>query len=346
MRTLRTLYALPLCFALARAGAAAPPVLGGGPERSVPLTGSLAETVKRVGTSEKGPLWLAWEVDAVPSLGNTCCFDNGFRPSVCRLEKRQNSWGGDRDHERRGGRVQVLARWAEGRIHRVRAVSDECAVDAGGLPFVHLENVPPAESVALLAGIATAGGRKGDTDEALAALAYHDGAAADATLRRLASRDERSDLREKALFWIGQSRGEEGARFLAGVARTDPDSEIREKAVFSLSQNDAPGAVPAIVEVARRDADPDVRGQALFWLAQTGAAVAPQVILESLDRDPPVREKAVFAITQLHDGQSVPLLVRLVRERRDPEVRKQALFWLGQSSDPRAFDFLEKILDP
>lgn len=342
----RILAALLLSIAVGRTGVAMPPVLGGGPERSAQLSGALADTLKRVGSAQKGPFWLAWEVAAAPSLRDACCFDDGSRRSpVCRLEGPNHGWSTNRDSSP-VGTLQVLARWSDGKVQRARAVSDECTLDTGGLPLVHLPGVAAAESVALLAGLVGAGSWRGDADEVLAALAYHGDHAADEALQRLAARGEPSDLREKALFWIGQARGEEGAGFLAGVARTDPDPEIREKAVFSLSQNDAPGAVPAIVEVARHDSSAEVRGQALFWLAQTGAAVASQVILERLDKDPPVREKAVFAITQLQGGQSVPLLVRLVRERRDPEIRKQALFWLGQSSDPRAFDFLEKILDP
>lgn len=325
------------------AGAA---VFGGGQERSVPMVGTLAETLMQVGSREKGPLWLTWEVAAVPALGDACCLDRDFQRSVCYLERRQQSWGSSERRRSGGGHLQVLVRWAEGKVQRVRAVSGECGIDTGGLPFVHVEGVSAAASVAYLASRASTADRHKELDETLSALAFHDHPAADAALQKLAARGEPLDRREKALFWMGQVRGEEGGRYLAGVARTDPDPDIREKAVFSLSQSEATGAVTTIVEVARRDSSVEVRGQALFWLAQTGAAVAPQVILESLDKDPPVRDKAVFAITQLKGGESVPLLVRLVRERRDPEIRKQALFWLGQSSDPRAFDFLEKILDP
>ncbi len=344
----RMLLATVVMVAVATGPAvAAPNVSGKGAVSEVAVAGSLAATVRQVGSRERGPLWLAWEVAATPALGNACCFDEKFRGAVCRLESPRQSWGTRGDGLPGTGRELVLARWAGDRIERVRPVSTSCEIDSGGLPLVYLTGVDAAESVALLDGLVRRGDdRRGDRSQPLAALAYHAGRAADEALHRLAAADRPSDDREDALFWIGQARGEEGARFLAGVARTDPSSEIRQKAIFSLSQNDGPSAIPAIVEVAKTDRDPDVRGEALFWLAQSGAEQAPRVLLARLDEDPSreVRKKAVFAISQLEDDEGVPLLLRIARERRDPDVRREALFWLGQSDDPRALDFFAEVL--
>ena len=307
--------------------------------------GSLASAIARAGAAAGGPVWLAWDVPATPRMGNACCMDRHFKPATCRLENDRQSWGTNSDSPPGSGRLLVLARWADGKVGRIRHVDTNCPVDASPLSIVDLEGVAPAESVRWLAGLAAEAGSKRDSGEPLAALAQHGDDAADEALRRLASEPNRNELREQALFWMGQARGEEGARFLAGVARRDPDSEIREKAIFSLSQSDAPGAVDTIVEVARHDRDEDVRGHALFWLAQTDSERAPDVLLDALDKDPSeeVRKKAIFAISQLDDG--TPLLIRIVRERRDIELRRQALFWLGQSKDPRAFDFLAEVIE-
>ena len=322
------------------------PRVRGGEVREVGLAGSLAETLKQVGSRERGPLWFAWEVAATPSLGNSCCFDDKFRGCACRLEAKNQSWG-SQDKRPGSGRELVLARWSNGAVERVRGFSSTCELDTGGLLLVHLTGVQPADSVALLEDLARRPSEKRHGDsEPLAVLAYHAGRAADEALHRLAGADRSIDDRDQPLFWIGQARGEDGARFLAGVAHDDPSPEIRQKAIFSLSQNDGPSAIPAIIDVAKTDHDPDVRSQALFWLAQSGAEQAPKVILARLDEDPSleVRKQAVFAITQLKDHQSVPLLMRIAREPRDREIRQQALFWLGQSTDPRAIDFFAKIL--
>lgn len=318
----------------------------GGEVREVAVAGSLAETLKQVGSRERGPLWFAWDVAAMPSLGNACCMDQKFRSCACSLEKKSQSWG-SQDGQPGSGRELVLARWNDGGIERVRGFSTSCELDTGGLLLVHLTDVEAAQSVALLEDLARRPTQKRHGDsEPLMVLAYHAGRAADEALHRLAGPDRSVDERDQPLFWIGQARGEDGARFLAGVAHNDPSPDIRQKAIFSLSQNDGPSAVPAIIDVAKTDHDPEVRSQALFWLAQSGAEQAPKVILARLDDDPSmeVRKQAVFAITQLKDHQSVPLLMRIAREPRDREIRQQAIFWLGQSTDPRALDFFAKIL--
>jgi hypothetical protein len=347
--TLSAIVVLLCGSAWPRAAAAAPagPPQRGSEAREVSVAGSLAGTLRQVGARERGAVWFAWEVPATPSLGNACCFDDRFRGAVCRLEAKHQSWGTRGDGLPGSGRQLVLARWMDGRVERVRGVSTTCAIDSGGVPLVHVTGVDAAQSVALLEELARRPAqRRHDRSEPLAALAYHAGRAAAEALHRLAAAGRPSDDREQALFWIGQARGEEGARFLAGVAHDDPSPEIREKAIFSLSQNDGPSAIPAIVDVAKTDRDPEVRGQALFWLAQSGADQAPRVLLARLDEDPSreVKKKAIFAITQLEGGQDVLLLMRIARERRDPEIRREALFWLGQSSDPRAIDFFAEIL--
>jgi hypothetical protein len=306
-------------------------------------SGSLGRAVARAGADAGGPVWVAWEVPAT-SRRNTCCFDRQFQRSACRLEEKRQSWGSTAHQPPGTGRLLVLARWAGDQAGRVLAVDSACPVDPGNVPLVRLPDVSVEESAAWLAALAAVDRRR-DESEPLAVLAYHAGTTAMQALARLASAPHDFDRREQALFWIGQARGEEGARFLSGVVRDDADPDIREKAVFSLSQNPSPLSAQTLVEAARRDGDPDVRGQALFWLAQTKEEAEP-VLLAALAEDPSrhVREQAIFAMTQLPGG-GVPLLVSVARDRRrDPEIRRQAMFWLGQSKDPRALDFLEEVL--
>ncbi len=335
---------------LAPAAATASTAAADGSVREETVRGPLAANLARLGGSARGPLWFAWEVPAVPTLGDSCCFEGlpGRDRRVCHLAGDETGWGSSRSDlvPPSGGNLRVLARWSGGAVDRVLGVSESCAIDPGGLPLVHLGGVSAGDSVSLLADLAARGETRHDGDGALAALAYHDDPAADGALLRLAAAGRPERRREQALFWIGRARGEAGVRFLAGVSRHDPSPDIREKAVFALSQNGAAAAAAAIVEVARHDDSPHVRGQALFWLAQSGAPDAATFLLARLGDDPSsqVREQAVFALSQLHDGEGVPLLMRVAREHHPTEVRRQALFWLGQSDDPRALDFFEQIL--
>lgn len=314
--------------------------------------GGLQEAVRQAGSRGKEPVWVAWAVPMIARQGYLCCLDRNWKPSTCRLESENSSWGTSTDTQhlaRPDQNVLVLLRLQDGQVARVRNVSENCPLDAGDRRFVWLGSARPEESVAFLLDLArrTAGGRGNErNDEVIAALAHHRNANADTALETLASASRPDEEREAPIFWIGQTRGERGAGFLARMARTDPNPEIRNKALFSLSQSPAPGAADPIFEAAKTDKDADVRGEALFCLSQSGSPRAGAAILEAIRSDPDVetRRKGVFALSQLPEGQGTPLLIQLGRESRDREIRKEALFWLAESNDPAAQKFLDAFL--
>ena len=126
-------------------------------------------------------------------------------------------------------RVRVLLRAEGGRVGTVRAFSEDCPLDAGGLPLVWIEDVRPADSVALLVTLvgqpsdgATSGKRL--DDGALAAIASHADPSADAALERFVAPEQPLELRKQAAFWMGQARGARGYEVLAapGEGRRRP----------------------------------------------------------------------------------------------------------------------------
>jgi len=319
----------------------------------------LDATVKVVLASHTGPLWTGW---AVPTSGKqaSCCWSSvdeaGRGCGGCLLEGKDGE-GVFQGRDQRpvalegANRIRVLLRAVDGRVERIRAFSEDCALDAAGVRFVWLEDVSPAESVSLLAklvGRADEGGKPGRhlDDGAMAAIAFHADPSADAALERYVATSQPRERRRQAAFWMGQARGARGYEVLSRLVREDADPRFREGAVFALSQSREPKAVDTIIDVARRDASGEVRGQALFWLAQTAARRAPQTIQAAIDDDPEieVKKKAVFALSLLPKAEGVPLLIGLARTHKNHEVRKQAMFWLGQSGDARALAFFEDVL--
>ena len=295
----------PATAAPANAAAAEPPpqMLNVRFERAAARRG-VAATLERLAAADRDPFWVGYHVPIVAGRDYTCCWTSDWKPGPCRLEAKNQSWGSsDRDAERDAGpNAMVLYRLAAGEIGQVRAVSQGCQLDLSGRRLVWLEEVDAADSVRALAALAAGGSgrRKGEdpSEEAVMAIAFHGLPEADAALADLAEEEDNpSDVREAALFWLGQMRGRRGYEVLSRVVRQDPDEEIREKAVFSLSQSEVPEAADTIVEVARGDRSPEVRGQALFWLSQ-GRVKRPDAILEAVSRDPDpeVREQAVFAL--------------------------------------------------
>jgi HEAT repeat protein len=305
----------------------------------------------------------AWIGYAMPARGvhQMCCWRSvdaiGKAAPGCRLEKDEGSFTiGDADDLPRIASARefaVLLRVEGGQVRRIRMLSRGCAADFGGLPLHWIDDVRPADSLSLLESLVGAGigsGKqkaKGSMDEpAMAAIAMHDDAAADALLEGFADPARPLALRKQAVFWMGHQRGRRGYEAVRKVLASDEGPELREHAVFALSQSDVPEAVDAIVEVARSDRDAHVRGQALFWLGQAAGKKAVGELTRAIDEDPEteVKKKAVFAVSQLPKEESVPLLIKLAREHRNPAVRKQAMFWLGQSGDPQALAFFEEVL--
>jgi HEAT repeat protein len=247
----------------------------------------------------------------------------------------------------------VLFRAEAKRVGKIRVASEDCELDAGGLRFVWLTGVKPAESVALLSSYATAGDGDEDAENDLAqgammAVALHGDASADRALESFVAKERPESLRKHSTFWLGEARGKAGFAILKRMAQNDPSEEVREQVTFALSVSREPEALDEMIRMAKNDSSEDVRGQALFWLAQKAGKKATGTISEAIENDPntEVKKKAVFALSQLPREEGVPKLIEVARTNKNAAVRKQAIFWLGQSNDPRALKFFEEILTP
>ncbi len=326
-----------LLFAIAFALPAQQPTIENAKLQSRAFSGTLSAEILRMGA---GPYWVAWSEPTIPGQHNDMC-----------------SWnrnGNDSDSGRTPGApmrlegetaLVVLVRVENSQPGELRVTSPDCRLDAGGVPFYWLTGVPAAESIGWLKTQVT--GHHSDT--AVLAISLHQGAIADQALDDLTAATQPVEVRKRAAFWLGNSRGAHGVAVLKRMLASDPNSDVRDRVVFALSQSKDPAGLPLVIEAARTDKDPHIRGQAIFWLAQRASAqVAKGAIQNALANDPDtsVRERAVFALSQLPNNEGVPALIELAKTHRDPAVRKKAMFWLGQSKDPRALDFFAQVLKP
>jgi len=350
---IRCLSPAPL-FLLALAAWAQQPSIRNARVESHSAASGLEAAFHQAANGRAAPVWIGYAVPIVKGDRSTCC--SGW-PHVCSLESKS---GDDSvsiasssapvnlegpDH------LVVLYRVENGSAGKIRTFTPECTLDAGGLPFIWLTDVKPAESVAMLSGMAKANSDETSArhrgNSAIAALALHAEPSVDSALGQLAAAGNPEWQRKHAIFWMGEARGHSGYEMLSRIVREDPSDRIREHAVFALTQSKEPAAINDVIRVARDDQSARVRSQALFWLAQRAAAkTAASAIQDAITNDPEteVKKKAVFALSQMRDGEGVPILIRVARENRNAEVRKQAVFWLGQSKDPRALAFIEDVL--
>jgi HEAT repeat protein len=315
-----------------------------------PAGARLSATVDRFQHSN-GPLWLGYEVRAVPGTRfSTCSGETGSAMEdgccgVYRLEGSNSGYRYSDAHQAGETNIDVLVRIEQGAVDKVRFIESGCKVDAGGLPFTWLTDAQTDDSVAWLSTL-VAEDNKRRTDEALAAIAAHGTAKATIALEGFTSSANPLWLREKAVFWLGAGRGQDGYLALKKLA-TDPDPEFRKKLSFGLFVNHDPGAVDDLILMANSDKDSGVREQAIFWVAQKAGAKAVATLKDAVKNDPElgVRKKAVFGLSQLPKDEAVPELLHVAQTNPSPEVRKEAIFWLGQTHDPRALAYFEQILE-
>ena len=158
---------------------------------------------------------------------------------------------------------------------------------------------------------------------------------------------ENMDLRENAVFWLGQRESQAAVSALASVLREETP-ELQEKAVFALSQHGSSRAMQLVRDViGDSDFEDDTREQAIFLLGREGSSADLSFLMDQYRRldSRDLKEQVLFAVSQNSDEDGDEWLLGLARDDREPmELRKNALFWVGQEGDIDAAD-LKQIYD-
>lgn len=221
----------------------------------------------------QGPAWIGYEAPSARKGNFACCWSDGWR--ACGLENNRPAPAANRGPVKLEGtgKLAVLVRVTGGKAEKVRAFPMDCALDAGGLPFVWLTGITPAASAAWLSG---------QGQEALPALAMQGGAEADKALVRMAKDETSGRTRGQALFWLSQKAGAKAAGAMIEAIDNDPDTEVKKQAVFALSQLPKDEGIPKLIDVAANNRNRAVRKQAMFWLGQSHDSRAVQFLEEVL----------------------------------------------------------------
>lgn len=209
-----------------------------------------------------------------------------------------------------------------------------------------LSQVHDPRAVDMLVQILNSNGERALRDKALFALSQHSSPKAIAVLREFAEDEKQpSDLRERAIFSLGQGSGAEQSEYLRTLYRKLTDANLREKVLFSLTQMRGRGNDAFILGIANDPKEPrELRKKAIFNLGQTSIDIAQLGSLYgSLDARE-LREQVIFAISQRHESAAIDKLMDIAKSDPDREMRKKAIFWLGQSRDPRATQFLAELI--
>jgi hypothetical protein len=277
------------------------------------------------------PAWIAYSVPSVRVfMGCDYVRDGWNQPGVIHLEPP--------DH------AVILFRIDQNAIERIRTLSPDCEIDAGGLPLHWLNDVKPAESVAMLNGFATQ--RERYQDGAMNAIAMHSDPTADAALQKFLATDQPESIRLRVVSWLNPNRGRNSFDILKNLIANDPNERVRERAISTLGNSKEPAATALIIATAEKDPNPRMRAAAVSALNRHSGTNVVDALKTVIDNDPDMntRRRAVSALRELPDGEGIPLLIQFAKTTKDTEIRKQAMNSLSQSHDGRAVAFFEEVL--
>jgi hypothetical protein len=166
------------------------------------------------------------------------------------------------------GPVRVSMRIRDGRVVRVKTRVGGTPRSAGN-SVVDLGEVPPEAAVDFFLGLAQSARASVAEDAILPAILARDVVVWPRVLEIARDDDRPEDVRESAVFWLGQLAGDKATEGLKSIVDDDDeDMEIREAAVFALSQGNSRKSAGYLMEIARSNRHPEIRRNAMFWLAQ------------------------------------------------------------------------------
>ena len=167
-------------------------------------------------------------------------------------------------------------------------------------------------------------------------------------LRDYAQRtDAPRELRENAIFWIGQNPRAGGASYLIELYDSVQDEELKERIIFGVAQSRDQEATDWLLDRVMDESESvEVRKNALFWAGQGGGRLDMERLQELYGTltDTEMKEQVIFVASQRRDSGAVDFLMSVAESEQDPELKERAIFWLGQSKDPRVGEFLLRLI--
>ena len=195
--------------------AAPPKLLVNAQVETASASGGLERVFRPLVTAQMQPGWIGYTVPLVRGVNPGCEYvsPGGWTaPGVIHLEPP--------DH------AVILFRAEAGAVTRIRVLSPDCGIDAGGAPVHWLEDVRPAESTALLQTFVTKG--------------------SGGTLK-----DRREPLRENAAYGLAMSQEPGALDLVINLARKDENRRIRQLCISVLARSTDPRAAAFFTDVLK-----------------------------------------------------------------------------------------------
>jgi HEAT repeat protein len=152
--------------------------------------------------------------------------------------------------------------------------------------------------------------------------------------------DPDDEVKQQAVYWLGQVDGSKAIVALEDILRTSRSSDLQASALFALAQNKDPKANAILREYAvRSDIPSDTRSAAIHWLGQAKDDANYAFLKEMFNKvdDSEGKEQIIYSIAQRNTAEGAEWLMNIVMdEKQDVDIRNQALYWAANSDRKNA----------
>ncbi len=214
--------------------------------------------------------------------------------------------------------------------------------DLENMPLVWLGRFKQPISFEFIAGLFKGSEFKFAKEELLPGIGIHaDLQETTEFLAGIYKSDESYELREDALFWLGQQDNYTAFEILKQAVSDAPSEDLKEKAVMGIGQLDLPEALDELIVIARKNRNMELRQEAIMWLGHKAVKKAEDELKGFVENDPDIeiKKRALFALANQSDN-NVDFLINLAMSNRSLQIRKHAIWALGSTDNPRAVEAL------
>ncbi|MCI0486610.1 MAG: HEAT repeat domain-containing protein [Blastocatellia bacterium] len=165
------------------------------------------------------------------------------------------------------------------------------------------------------------------------------------SVARNQSEDEK--LREQAIYWIVNRKGEQGVETVIGLYDAEKNPQIKERLMYWLGNSKDARAQAKIDEIALSTDDREVRERAIHWIANRKGEGSFDTLIKLYDaeKDPQIKERLMYWIANSKDARARTRIEEIARTSEDRNARERAIHWIGRYKDEQATNTLIQLYD-
>ncbi|HET9477990.1 MAG TPA: HEAT repeat domain-containing protein [Pyrinomonadaceae bacterium] len=305
------------------------------------------EAAQARGRTGQTPYWSAYTFDVRPGVAVDPAVRE-FRGNMNTIGDTTVFVGTDASGvtvETRNLAIFVLREPSGNQITRMEIYNLERKREYSGYPVYWLGRANNEESLNYLRAIAAATPLDRLSERAVLGIALHDDSRVGGMLRNFVVSSPNPRIRSTAVYWMGQTGGEQV--FLASLVRNDTeDRKLRRSAAHAIGQSHDRGTMATLQSLYQDVKDPEIRRSVI---AAAGSSDEEQPAFTFLlgvaktDADWESRRTAVRQLGHFQREDAAGELIKIYGSDANIEVKKAALRSLSETKSPKALARLLEI---